>query len=114
MPARPKWAVFTAVAICVSAMLAAVKIYENHQAYKAGVYIGKTAFSTADYQNQTCLSSRAASLRRDCEVHDLNSDSVMKSALASAAIIPSLRDDSAIRSGFLDGWREAKNSSLRQ
>jgi hypothetical protein len=114
MLTKPKLAVFTAVAICFCAMLAATKSYENHQAYKAGVYIGKTAFTTADYQNQTCLSSRADSLRRGCEVQDLNSDSVMKNAFASAAIMPSLRNASAIRRGFRDGWREAKNSSLRQ
>ena len=112
MPNKPKWNVFTAVAICFCAMLAATKIYEKHQAYKAGVYIGKTAFTTADYQNQACLSSRADSLQRACEVQDLNSDSVMKSAFASAAIIPSLRDETAIRTGFLDGWREAKTAAF--
>jgi len=103
MPNKPKWTVFTAVAICFCAMLAASKIYEKHQAYKAGVYIGKTAFTAADYQNQACLSSRADSSRRACEVQDLNRDLVMKSAFTSAAILPSLRDETAIRTGFLDG-----------
>src|SRR6185437_2923972 len=112
MPTKPKWAVFTAMTICFSAMLAATKTYEHHQAYKAGVYIGETAFTSADYQNQTCLSSRAESLRGGCEVHDLSSDSVMNSAWASAAITPSLRDESAIRSGFRDGWRQAKTAAF--
>lgn len=112
MSTKPKWAVFTAMAICFCAMLAATKTYENHQAYKAGVYIGKTAFTAADYQNQTCLSSRADSLRHGCEVHNLNSDSVMQSAFASAAIMPSLRDKSAIRTGFRDGWQEARTAAF--
>jgi hypothetical protein len=44
----------------------------------------------------------------NCEVHDLNKDSVMENALASANIIPSLSDSTALHTGFRDGWRSAK------
>ena len=78
--------------------------YEEHETYRAGAYIGRSAFTTADYQNRVCLSS----FQRRCEVNDLTQDSVMENALASAAILPSISNVAAIHRGFRDGWREAR------
>jgi hypothetical protein len=99
---------FIAVVLCIYALHA----YEEHQAYKTGVYIGKAAFTAADYQNRHCLSLPADSFRRTCEVRDLDKDSVMEDALASANIIPSLSDSTAIHTGFRVGWREARTATF--
>lgn len=97
-------ALFVVVALCRYAS----HIYQEHQSYKTGVYIGKAAFTAADLQNRHCLSS----FQRGCEAHDLNKDSVMENALASASIIPSLSDVTAIYTGFRDGWREARTAAF--
>jgi hypothetical protein len=99
---------FIAVVLCIYA----VHTYEDHQAYKAGVYIGKAAFTAADYQNRHCLSLPADSFRHNCKVRDLEKDSVMEDALASANIIPSLADSTAIHTGFRVGWREARTTTF--
>jgi len=106
------WTVFIAVALCFSASLYASHSYAEHQAYKTGLYIGKAAFKTEDFKNQRCLGVRPDSSRRNCEVHDLNKDSVMEDALASANIIPSLSDSTALHTGFRDGWREARAAAF--
>src|SRR4029077_13166012 len=90
-------AAFFVGALCLYASHA----YAERQAYKTGAYIGKAAFTAADWQNRVCLHSS----QRGCEVHDLNKDSVMENALASANILPSLPDVPAIHAGFRDGWR---------
>ena len=95
----------------VALMMYATHLYAEHQAYKTGVYIGKTFFHAEDLKNRSCLSVPAS---YNCEVHDLNQDSVMESALASAQIIPPLRDSTALPKGFRDGWREARTASSRQ
>jgi hypothetical protein len=76
--------------------------YQEQQAYKTGAYIGKAAFAAAEFQNQHCLHA--------CEPRDLNQDSVMEDALASANIIPALADSTALRTGFRDAWRESRSS----
>lgn len=103
------WAVFIVVAVCVYAS----HVYEKSQVYKTGVYIGKAAFTAADWQNRRCLSVPGDSFQRGCEVNDLNKDSVMENALASSDIIPSLRHSTAIHKGFRDGWREARTASVK-
>ena len=94
----------------VALMIYATHIYEEHQAYKTGVYMGKTFFHAEDLKNRTCLSVPVSS---NCEVTDLNQESVMESALASAQIIPALRDSTALPRGFRDGWRDARTASSR-
>ena len=99
-------ATFVALAIYAS------HIYAEKQAYKTGVYMGKAFFQTEDFKNQRCGSLPADSFRRVCEVHDLQKDSVMEDALASAQIIPALADSTALRIGFRDGWREARTATF--
>jgi len=94
------------VGLCVYASHA----YAQRQAYETGVYIGKAAFTSADFQNRRCRSLPADALPRDCEVNDLNKDSVMENALASANIISSLSDSTALHTGFRDGWRVARTA----
>lgn len=108
MPQKTIWVVFAATALCVYA----THIYAQHQAYKTGVYMGKLFFTTADTKNRKCLSLRADPLPPGCEVQDLNQDSVMESAMASAYIVPSMSesDVKAIHTGFRDGWREARTA----
>jgi len=65
-PAAP----FIIVALCVYASHA----YAQRQAYKTGVYIGKAAFTSADFQNRRCRSLHADSVQPDCEVNDLNNE----------------------------------------
>ena len=110
MADRSFWAAapFIIVALCIYASHA----YAQHQAYKTGVYIGKAAFTSADFQNRRCRSLHADSVQPDCEVNDLNNDSVMENALASANIIPALSDSTALHTGFRDGWREARTAAL--
>lgn len=96
----------------VALMIYAVHIYQDHQAYNTGIYIGKAAFKTEDFQNRQCLSVRRDSFQRVCNVIDLNNDSVMEDALASANIIPALSDSTALHTGFRDGWREARTAAL--
>jgi hypothetical protein len=107
---KKMWAVFIVVALCIYAS----HVYAQHQAYKTGVYMGKASFTTADYQNRVCLSVRADAFQRGCEVDDLNKDSVMEYALASASIIRSMSesDVTAIHTGFRDGWREARTAAF--
>jgi hypothetical protein len=93
--------------VVVALLLYAVHAYEEHQAYKTGIYIGKAAFTSEDFKNQRCLSLREA-LQPACTVNDLNQDSVMEDALASAHIIPALADSTSLHTGFRDGWREAR------
>ena len=106
------WTVFIGVALFVCTTLYATHAYEEHQAYKTGVYIGKAAFTAADHQNRTCLS--IISIQRGCEVQDLNKDSVMEESLASANIIPALADSKPLHTGFRDGWREARTASTNR
>ena len=87
----------------------AVHTYEQNQAYKTGLYIGKVAFSAADYQNRRCLSFDSA--QRGCEVRDLNRDASMENSLASANIIPELADSVPLHTGFRDGWRAARTTA---
>ena len=110
MPKKRIWAVFIAAALCIYAF----HIYEQRQAYKTGVYMGKAFFTTADFQNRRCLSLRADSFQRGCEVNDLRKDSVMEDAMASARIIPSMSeaDVLAIHTGFRDGWRQARTAAF--
>jgi len=113
MPNKRLWivaATLVVVALCVYASHA----YAKQQAYKTGVYIGKAAFTATDYQNRFCLSVHPDSFQRGCEVRDLNKDSAMENALASANIIPSLSDSTDLHTGFRDGWREAKTATLHQ
>ena len=105
-------AAFTAAFALVALMTYALHTYEEHQAYKTGIYIGKAAFNAEDYQNRQCLSVRHYSFQRACMVKDLNKDSVMEDGLASANIIPSLSDSTALRTGFRDGWREARTAAV--
>jgi hypothetical protein len=93
-------------------MIYALHTYEDHQAYKTGIYIGKAAFKADDFQNRQCLSLRRDAFQRLCEVNDLNQDSVMEDALASANIIPSLADSTPLHTGFRDGWREARTAAF--
>src|SRR5690242_8039421 len=101
---------FVAVALCLYASHA----YAETQAYRTGVYMGRASFKTEDFKNQRCRSLLAHSSQGICEVHDLNKDSVMEGSLASANIIPSLADSTVLRSGFRDGWREARTAALLQ
>ncbi|HEX4998203.1 MAG TPA: hypothetical protein VFY29_08260 [Terriglobia bacterium] len=107
MPKKRKWTVLIAVVFIAVALAYATHTYEERQAYKAGAYIGRAAFTTADYQDRHCLSRHA-----DCEVHDLNDDRTMEDAMASANIIPALADSTALHSGFRDGWREARTAAF--
>lgn len=95
----------------VGLMIYATHTYEEHQAYKTGVYIGKTIFTADDYQNRTCLSVRQGPPKSACDVKDLNQDSVMEDALASANIIPALAGSTALHAGFRDGWRQARTAA---
>jgi hypothetical protein len=93
-------------------LIYAVRTYEEHQAYKTGIYIGKAAFNADDFQNRRCLDLRGDRSQRVCKVNDLNQDSVMEDALTSANIIPSLADSTALHTGFRDGWREARTAAF--
>jgi hypothetical protein len=100
-------------ALAVAAlMIYALQAFEGHQAYRTGIYIGKAAFTADDIQNRRCLSLRGDSFPRICKVNDLEQDSVMEDALASANIIPSLADSTALHTGFRDGWREARTAAF--
>jgi hypothetical protein len=105
MTDRKPWTVFILVGFCVGAMFFAAHAYEERQTYNTGVYIGKSAFTAAVYQNSVCAGASAS--RRACEVRDLNRDSVMEDSLAAANIIPALADSAPLHTGFRDGWREA-------
>lgn len=106
MAAKRSWIV---APLAVVVIIYAEHTFERHQAYKTGIYIGKAAFQAGDYQNRQCLS--VPSFQRVCEVNDLNKDSAMEDALASANIIPSLSDSTVLRTGFRDGWREARTAT---
>lgn len=106
MPKKKLSAAFIVMALFVGAMFYTTHTFAEHQAYRTGVYIGKAAFSAANYQNRVC--SRPDATQPGCEVRDLNQDSVMENALASANIIPSLVDSAPLHTGFRDGWREAR------
>lgn len=106
MPKKTLWTVSIAVALCFYAS----HFYEERQAYKTGVYIGKSAFTAANLQNRRCIGFQADSLERRCELQDLNRDSIMEDALASANIIPSLSDSKALHTGFRDGWRDERTA----
>jgi hypothetical protein len=93
-------------------MIYAEHTYEQHQAYKTGIYMGKAFFKTEDYKNRECLRIRGDSFQGVCKVKDLSKDSVMEDVLASAYIIPSLSDSTALHTGFRDGWREARTAVL--
>jgi hypothetical protein len=111
MPKKRMWAVLIVALFCCAALYASHR-YAEHQAYKTGIYIGKAAFKSEDFKNQRCLSLHPDASQRNCEVHDLNKDSVMEDALASANIIPSLSDSAALHTGLRDGWREAKTAAF--
>jgi len=97
----------------VALMIFAAHIYAERQAYKTGVYMGKSFFDADDYQNRVCLRVRADSFEPVCRVIDLSQDSVMEDALASAWIIPSLADSTALHTGFRDGWRKERTAAFR-
>jgi len=88
--------------------------YRVRQAYKTGVYMGKTSFTAAEFRNRRCLSLHADSFQRSCEIRDMGKDSVMEDALVSAQIIPSFSDSevAAIHTGFRVGWREARMAAF--
>jgi hypothetical protein len=113
MAKNSRWPIVIAVAFCVSAVYA-TQIYAQHQAYHTGVYMGHLFFTTADFQNQQCLKLRTASFQPGCEVNDLNDDSVMEHALATAYIVPSMSESNvaAVHTGFRDGWREARTADF--
>ncbi len=71
--------------------------------YETGTYIGKAAFNSEDFQNRQCRTLRDRSLPGGCEINDLNTDSVMEAALASANIIPALSDSTPVHTGFATG-----------
>ena len=98
--------------VVLALMIYGLHTYEENQAYKTGIYIGKAAFKAEDYQNRICLSVRGDSSKRACKVNDLNKDSVMEDALASAYIIPALADSAPLQTGFRDGWREARTAAF--
>jgi hypothetical protein len=98
--------------VVLALLIYAVHTYEERQAYKTGIYIGKAAFKTQDFQNRQCLRVRGDSFQRVCKVTDLNKDSVMEDALASANVIPALSDSTALHTGFRDGWREARTAAF--
>ena len=100
------------VVVVVAVMASAVQAYKDHQAYTTGIYIGKAAFRSEDFQNRRCVSLREHSSQDACTVSDLTTDSAMETALASANIIPALADSIPLHTGFRDGWRESANSSL--
>jgi len=110
MAKKTTWAGVIAVALCIYA----THVYELHQAYKTGVYMGKASFTSADFLNRNCLSLRARSFQRGCELNDLNQDSVMENAMASANLLPSISesDVTAIHTGFRDRWREARTEAF--
>jgi hypothetical protein len=112
MATNGRWPMVMAVAFCVLAVYA-THIYAQHQAYHTGVYMGHLFFTTADFQNQQCLKLQAASLQPGCEVTDLNNESVMEHALATAYIVPSMSESNvaAIHTGFRDGWRKARTAA---
>ena len=97
--------------IALVACMCASRAYAQHQEYKTGVYIGKAAFRSADFQNRRCLAADAS--QPDCAVQDLTRDTVMENALASANIIPALADSTAVHTGFRDGWREARTAAFQ-
>jgi hypothetical protein len=103
---------FVAAFTLVALMIFALHTYEEHQAYKTGIYMGKAFFRTEDYKNRECLRIRSDSFSGVCHVKNLNRDSVMEDALASAYIIPSLSDSKALHTGFRDGWREARTAAV--
>jgi len=113
MPTKSKWAVFIAVFIAV-ALIYASHLYAEHQAYKTGVYMGKLFFTTEDFKNRQCLRLRADSFQHGCEVNDLNNDSFMEHALASAYVIPSFSQSevTSIHTGFRNGWRDARTAAF--
>jgi hypothetical protein len=88
----------------------AAHIYEERQAYKPGVYIGKSAFKSEDLKNRNCLSLPADSPGR-CEMNDLCNDAAMEAALASVNI-PALVDSVPLHTGFRDGWRKARTAAF--
>lgn len=96
----------------VALMIGALHTFEEHQAYKTGIYMGKVTFEADDFQNRQCLSLRRDSFQRVCKVTDLNQESAMEDALASAKIIPSLADSTALHTGFRDGWTEARAAAF--
>lgn len=110
MPKQRMWIVWVMVALVVGATQLAARIYAERQAYKTGVYIGKSAFAAADYKNRVCAS--AIPVPSGCEVRDLNNDSAMENARASAHIIPALADSAPLYTGFRDGWRDARAAAL--
>ena len=99
------------LAVVVALLGYAVHAYQEQQAYRTGIYIGKAAFESEDFQNRRCLNLRDRSSHGGCEVKDLNTDSVMEDALGSANIIPALSDSTALHTGFRHGWREASTSA---
>ena len=107
MADRRLWRVVPVLFIGVLCVYAS-HTYEHHQAYKTGAYIGRTAFHTAEYQNRVC----SGSSQPGCDVRDLNDDSTMEQALASANIIPSIMDRTEINAGFRNGWREARSAAF--
>lgn len=111
MPKKRMWLVWVMVALTVGATQYAARIYAERQAYKTGVYIGKSAFAAADYKNRVCASVNP--VPGGCEVRDLNNDSAMENARASAHIIPSLADSVPLHTGFRDGWRDARTAANR-
>ena len=87
--------VLIAIPVVVAALIGCAQAYERRQAYKTGVYMGNAAFRAETRQNR----------------RHLTSDWVMENALASARIIPALAESQTLRTGFRDGWREARTAA---
>jgi|SRR5579871_2196412 len=106
---RKHWPIITALIVVVLCLYGS-HLFAEHQAYKTGVYMGRLIFDAAERVNRSCLSIPADS-RHNCAMKDLNDQSVMENALASAQIIPALAASKALRTGFRDGWREARTGA---
>jgi len=112
--ALKRYSKVSAVIAIFIALAYACHTYRVRQAYKTGVYMGKTSFTAAEFRNHRCLSLHANSSQRSFEITDLGKDSVVEDALASAHIIPSFSDSevAAIHTGFRVGWREARMAAF--
>lgn len=99
-----------AVALLLVGGIYATHVYTERREYDTGVYVGKAAFKAAFMQIQRCLDAGADSDRSGCDIKDLNKDSVIEGALASANIIPQLRESKPLQSGFRKGWEEARTA----
>jgi hypothetical protein len=90
----------------------ATHAYKERKEFDTGVYVGKAAFKAVLLQNQRCLNTSSDFDRSGCNIRGLGEDSVMDGALASANIIPQLRESNTLKAGFRRGWQEARTAAL--